>query len=209
MLPAPSRPGPDATVHRFGMRRLRTGLPGTLIALCLAPLPLAVTAAQPGVGAGRWVFAVVWLLLWGGLGALMSYALWAGRRTLLAFDAYGVWWWHSPDRYAAVPWQSLAGVGLHWAHKGSARAGRKVMSLELCPYGDVDADDPVLRPLVVRDEPLRPGLPDRRYRIGIPTYSGRRWGRELAASAHARAPHLWFGEHERPYGRPGPVQRTS
>ncbi len=30
MLPAPSRPGPDATVHRFGMRRLRTGLPGTL-----------------------------------------------------------------------------------------------------------------------------------------------------------------------------------
>ncbi|WP_406170655.1 hypothetical protein [Streptomyces sp. NBC_00996] len=210
MFPSPPpHPGPDAAVYRFGMRRLRTGLPGTLIALLLAPLPLVVTAGKGGAGAGQWIFAGVWLLLWGGLGALMTYALWAGRGTLLAFDAYGVWWQHSQERQTVVPWQSLAGVGLYWAHKGNAKAGQKVMSLELCPYGDVDASDPLLKPLVVRDEPLRPGLPDRRYRIRIPMYASRQWGRELAQAAYERAPQLWFGEHERPYGSMRPLQRTS
>jgi hypothetical protein len=210
MFPSPPpHPAPDAAVFRFGMRRLRTGLPGTLIALCLAPLPLVVTAGKGGAGVGQWVFAGVWLLLWGGLGLLMTYALWAGRGTLLAFDAYGVWWRHSRERHAVVPWQSLAGVGLYWAHKGNAKAGQKIMSLELCPYGEVDTADPLLKRLVAQDQPLRPGLPDRRYRIGIPLYASRRWGRELAAAAYDRAPHLWFGEHERPYGYMGALQRTS
>lgn len=201
--PPPAHPAPDATVYRFGMRRLRTGLPGTLIALCLAPLPLVVTAAKGGAGVGQWIFAGVWLLLLGGLGVLMAYVLWTRRGTLLAFDAYGVWWRHSRERQTVVPWQSLAGVGLYWAHKGNARAGQKIMSLELCPYGDVDDADPLLKPLVVRDQPPRPGLPDRRYRIAIPMFASRRWGRELAAAAYARAPQLWFGEHERPYGYMG------
>ncbi|MEU8977747.1 hypothetical protein ACFVXW_21030 [Streptomyces sp. NPDC058251] len=205
--PSPLHPGPDATVYRFGMRRLRTGLPGTLIALLLAPLPLVVTAGKGGAGVGQWIFAGVWLLLWGGLGVLMACALWAGRGTLLAFDAHGVWWRHSQERQTVVPWQSLAGVGLYWAHKGSAKAGQKIMSLELCPYGDVDDADPVLKPLIVRDQPLRPGLPDRRYRIGVPMYAGRRWGRELAQAAYERAPQLWFGEHERPYGYMGVLRR--
>ena len=207
-IPTPAGPAPDATVYRLGRRRLRTGLPGTLIMVVAGPLPLVLTAAKGGGSVGSWVFGGVWLLLVGGLGVLMAWALWAGRGSLLAFDAYGVWWRPRGSRQAVLPWQSLAGVGLYWASKGDAKSGHKVMSLELCPYGDVNEADPVLKPLVVQYQPLRPGLPERRYRIAIPMYASRAWGRELAGAAYARAPQLWFGEHEQPSDYMSPLRSS-
>ncbi|MFJ9847885.1 hypothetical protein [Streptomyces sp. NPDC101150] len=98
-------------------------------------------------------------------------------------------------RQNVIAWRSLAAVGLHWTPaKGSAS-----YTLELCPDGLIDRDDPVLWPMVRDDEPLRPGLPRLRYRLGA---NGDR--REPLVEAVQRyAPHLWFGETERERGYGG------
>ncbi|MFD3377614.1 MULTISPECIES: hypothetical protein [unclassified Streptomyces] len=195
-LPAPPSPAPDATVFRFGMRQLRTGLPGSVFLLSLGMLPLVIGTVQGGQRTGSWILGGVWLLLLGGLALQIARTLWVGRSARLVLEAYGAWWWHSREQYAVIPWASLAGVGVYWASKGDTKNGRKIMSLELCPFDDVPPSDPLLASLMVPAEALRRGLPEHRYRLTIPMPASRR---DLAAAAQARAPHLWFGEHERPY----------
>jgi len=40
-------------------------------------------------------------------------------------------------------------------------------------------------------------------------YASRAWGRELAQAAYARAPQLWFGEHEQPSDYMRPARRVN
>jgi hypothetical protein len=188
------------------MRQLRTGLPGSVFLLCLGLLPLVIGAVQGGQRTGSWILGGVWLLLLGGLALQIARTLWVGRSTRLVLDAYGAWWWHGREQHAVIPWASLAGVGVYWASRGDTKNGRKIMSLELCPSDDVPPSDPPLRSLMVPAEALRPGLPEHRYRLAIPTPASRR---ELAAAAQAHAPHLWFGEHERSYDYLGPLRNVS
>ncbi|SER82777.1 hypothetical protein SAMN05421870_104442 [Streptomyces qinglanensis] len=95
-----------------------------------------------------------------------------------------------------IPWRTLAGAGLWTSPMGR---GGMIHSLELCPEGAIDRDDPLLWRLVRDEEPLRPGLPRLRYRV--PLTSGSR--HEVVAAVRRFAPRLWFGESERAPGHIG------
>ncbi|MGP8296656.1 hypothetical protein ACTPOK_01505 [Streptomyces inhibens] len=45
-----------------------------------------------------------------------------------------------------------------------------------------------------------PGVPERRYRIGVPTFATRHYGGALIEAARSRAADRWFGKHERSLG---------
>ncbi|WP_433450475.1 hypothetical protein ACQPXS_18680 [Streptomyces sp. CA-142005] len=110
---------------------------------------------------------------------------WADRKVALAFDATGMWWLHG-DRSAFVAWDTLAAVGIYCV---TNRAGRAVdRTLELCPRGEIDPDDPLLWRMIREAEPRSAGHPRLRYRIeldGVPHAEEvcRRWV----------PPGLWFG----------------
>ncbi|MFI8994911.1 hypothetical protein [Streptomyces sp. NPDC053542] len=216
----PAAPAPDAAVFPFGKQRNRSTLRGGIWALLLAvALPLACVAYEYGVGA--WIFAVLWFLVFGAVGAGTIWAGWVDRHAYLAFDATGVWWLHDRKERVngVIPWASLEAAELIRCpqrpeprgqtrktapgQKGTgSRPGPRLMSLELFPTGGVDADDPVLAPLIARDQdPARPPhVPEQRYRIGIPVFATRHYGSALVAAARSHAGGLWSGEYERPAG---------
>ncbi|MDI3406342.1 hypothetical protein [Streptomyces cavernicola] len=189
-MSSPYGPAPTATVVNLGSPRPR--IPGTAYILLGAA---ALLVGGPALG-GAWGVALFVLGVIAGFGgAGMFRAELADRRApdpLLSFDEAGVW---LQNRHGAghIPWNSLAAVGFHWAPgKGDART----YTLELCPAGEIDRDHPALWTMVRDDEPLRPGLPRLRYRIGAN-------GDRLAPMRHAvgtYAPHLYFGETERERG---------
>ncbi|UKY47698.1 hypothetical protein [Streptomyces inhibens] len=198
MLPERS-PAPDAAMFRFGKQRMRQTMRGAIAAFVFAlSMPIACVVYEYGVG--TWVFAVLWFLVLGAVGAFMAWAGWADREAYLAFDATGVWWLHNKTAHAVVPWASLDGVGLFRCPQGTDNSPHKLVSLELCPVGGVNEDDPALSPLIVQDRSGVPGVPDRRYRIGVPVFATRHYGGALIEAARSRAADLWFGEHERPLG---------
>ncbi|MEU8917813.1 hypothetical protein [Streptomyces nigrescens] len=199
MLPGRT-PAPDAAMFRFGKQRMRRTLPGAVAGLVLA-LSMPVACAVHGYGVGAWVFAVIWFLALGAVGVLMAWVGWGDRDAYLAFDATGVWWWHDKTTHAVIPWDTLDAVGLFWCHQRPDNSGHRLVSLELCPAGGVkEPQDPALAPLFVQERAGVAGVPDRRYRIGIPAFAIRHYGNELIDAARSRAAHRWFGEHERPAG---------
>ncbi|MFH8573551.1 hypothetical protein [Streptomyces sp. NPDC017993] len=192
-----SSPAPDAALFNFGKRRMRATMRGAIAAFVLAlAVPIAGVVHQYGFG--TWVFAVIWFLVLGAVGAAMAWAGWADRHAYLAFDATGVWL-HKQTAHAVIPWASLEAAGLFWCPQGEG-SGKRLVSLELCPAGGVDERDPALSPLIVHDEPNLPGVADRRYRIGIPAFALRVYGPKLIDAARSGAGPLWFGEHERSSG---------
>ncbi|MFC6062163.1 hypothetical protein [Streptomyces ochraceiscleroticus] len=218
--PLSAAPAPDAAVFPFGKQRNRATLRGGIPAVLLA-IALPIAGVVRGYGVGAWIFTVLWFLALGAAGAWMIRVGWVDRHAYLAFDATGVWWLH--DRKARVngviPWASLDAAGLIRCaqrpepqgqarktdpkQKGTeSRPGPRLMSLELFPTGGVDADEPVLAPLIARDQdPSRPAhLPEQRYRIGVPVFATRHYGSAVVAAARSHAGDRWFGEHERPAG---------
>ncbi|MEU8686026.1 hypothetical protein [Streptomyces sp. NPDC048611] len=198
MLPGRA-PAPDAAMFPFGKQRMRRTLPGAVAALVLGIL-LPVSCAVYGYGVGTWVFAVIWFLVFGLAGVVMAWAVWGDRDAYLAFDATGVWWWHDKSAHAVMPWDALETVGLFWC-PGPGNPGRRLVSLELCPAGGVpEPQEPELAPLFVEEQAGLAGIPDRRYRIGLPVFAVRHYGGALIEAARSGAAHRWVGEHERPAG---------
>ncbi|MDF4252539.1 hypothetical protein [Streptomyces sp. WMMB303] len=138
---------------------------------------------------------IVVLLLFGSFGALTFRSVWKGRHTVVSVDAAGVWL-SDANGQNVIPWQALAGVSLWSSPMGR---GGMIHSLELCPEGAIDRDDPVLRRLIRDEEPLRPGLPRLRYRVPL-TFGTHH---EVVAAVRRFAPRLWSGESERPPGHIG------
>ncbi|MFJ9863656.1 hypothetical protein [Streptomyces sp. NPDC101165] len=177
------RPDPDATVVRYGLRWLLWTLPLVVLLGGVGVLGLLVLIDQ-----GFHVVALVCLLglVWSGF-ALRTVLRWRGLVT--ALDANGFWVLRH-GKAVLIPWDSLAGVGLHWTRVGR----RLVHTVELCPRGDIDRDDPLLREFVRDTAPLREGLPRLRYRLDVRHFFSvydralRRWA----------PPELWFGRVEQP-----------
>ncbi|MFI1092112.1 hypothetical protein [Streptomyces sp. NPDC020917] len=158
-------PSEDATVIRYGKRRFL----GFLIVVPLVGLTGTASVAM-GMGAADdpvlWVFSTVFGLLC--VGILVNLVLrWRRRNVVLAFDATG-FWWTDGGRSALVEWNALAAVALYCYPRGSVMV---VGTLELCPRGEIDPDDPLLWRTVRDVDPPQPGLARLRYRIpmeGVP-----------------------------------------
>ncbi|MFI6464349.1 hypothetical protein [Streptomyces sp. NPDC050538] len=173
-------PAPDATFIRYGLRRFLWVLSAVLIIVVVSVGGL-VNVLVTGKAGG-------WFLVPLGLFAWLLRKPWRQRHKVTALDASG-FWLLSGKQAALIPWDSLAGVGIYWG-----RANKTIYySLELCPLGETDGDDPLLGPLVREAEPLRPGLPRHRYRLDISD----------SFPVHEKAllrwvpAELWFGREER------------
>lgn len=115
-----------------------------------------------------------------------------------ALDSTGFWWIRGRET-ALVRWDSLAGVGIYWARSGR----RLVCTVELCPREEIDRDDPLLWPYVRDADPLRPGLPEVRYRIDV-----RDLHEAYEEALRQWAPDLWFGREEQPASYAGDPDRA-
>ncbi|WP_431042456.1 hypothetical protein ACQUSR_11405 [Streptomyces sp. P1-3] len=193
-MPTPSAPAPDATQVPLGTHHLRGTLPMSLTLTVLGGGGVAgvCTALVSHHAAGQVVGGLFGLAILGFLaffGVTMTAAAWQGRGAVVYVDGTGLWL-HNQHGGALIRWDSLAGVGVFWSKAGR---GATQYSIELCPLGPIDRDHPVLWPLVRDEEPLRPGLPRLRYRLGV----RKRSGRVLDPAIQARVPHLWFGTVER------------
>ncbi|WP_181512704.1 MULTISPECIES: hypothetical protein [unclassified Streptomyces] len=197
-------PAPTATVVRTGQRNAVRMVPLGIVLTAVGLLALfAGVVIIAGLGDGeprlKGIGGIVvgLLVLFIGVTSLMS--SWASRRSTVSIDRTGLWVSDGKARNV-IPWHTLAGVGLHWSTFGR---GAKVYSIELCPSGPIDRDDPVLWPLVRDEEPLRPNLPRLRYRLPVPPSS-----RDAVVTAiRAQVPHLWLGEAEREPGHIGAPDR--
>ncbi|MEE1835122.1 hypothetical protein [Streptomyces sp. SP17KL33] len=178
MIPGEA-PAADATVVRYGLRRLLWSLlfvPVTLVSGGLGVVEAVYGRDRDGLFA---VWGPVLFIMMALLFAVPVVSTWRARHWVMAFDATGFWWIRGKE-IALIPWDSLAGVGIYWTSQ--------LFTVELCPRGEIDRDDPLLWQFVRDTEPLRPGLPRLRYRIRLPNaptpyeQALRRW-----------APELWFG----------------
>ncbi|MER5380065.1 hypothetical protein ABT040_07250 [Streptomyces sp. NPDC002688] len=182
-------PDDDATVLRYGMRRLLWALPFVVLFVAIGALGLWVAVPPEGTASG-WMLAPM-----GVIGVTLFVFRWRARRWTTAFDSNGFWWMRGGE-IALIRWESLAGAGIHWA-RGSKSV---VFTLELCPKDEIDRDDPLLWKFVRDADPVRPGLPRLRYRIDV-TDSHKAHEKAL----RQWAPELWLGRKEQPWsylGRP-------
>ncbi|OEU96923.1 hypothetical protein [Streptomyces oceani] len=205
--PWPSGPAPDASVVPLGRNRVLLTLPAVVLLLAPGGAGLfgawAAATGQPSVPSndvGTWA-GIVFLLALGVLGAAVLLAVWRVRHQRLVADDTGLWLLDG-RRHGLVPWASLAGAGLYW----SRMRWIKAYTLELCPSVPVRTDDPVLWSFVRDAEPLRPGLPDTRYRVPVPP--GTREAVERLVRPRV-APSVWFGEVEQAVGYGGRPARTA
>ncbi|UGY93925.1 hypothetical protein [Streptomyces gobiensis] len=167
--------------------------------LGVAGTVLVSTGNQQGEStAGGYVGLIVMLAL-GALGVFFLIPIWKGRRIMVSIDHTGLWF-HNGTAQNVISWHTLAGVGLYWSEFGRRS---KLYSLELCPNGPIDRDDPVLWGLVRDEEPPHPTLPRLRYRLPLTaaTY------RPVVAAVQQYVPQLWLGESQRESGHIGVPDR--
>ncbi|MFE7171804.1 hypothetical protein [Streptomyces sp. NPDC057616] len=188
-----SRPAPDATLLRYGLRRLLYALPFDLMAMGFGVAGIWLVVRVGHLPVRGWL-CVGLMVGMGLLGVLQFVLRWRGRRWVTVFDATGLWWIRG-DQAAVIRWDSLAGVGIYWARGG--RTGK--FSVELCPGQEIDRDDPLLWRFVRDADPLRPGLPRLRYRIDVGD-SHQAYEKALRRWA---PPGLWFGRKEQPVSYAG------
>lgn len=194
-------PAPTATLIRMGRSAARTQVPvgvGCTVAGAFAALGgVAVMAGpngkEPNPGG---IAGVIIGLLIGFLGVTFLTSSWKSRHTFLCVDETGLWI-SNPGGQKVIPWDTLAGVGLHWSKTGSRPV--KHYSVELFPSGPIDRDHPVLWAMVRDEEPLRPDLPRLRYRL----VANGGFREPLVAAIQQYVPHLWLGESERERGHLG------
>ncbi|MFD1272581.1 hypothetical protein ACFQ51_14260 [Streptomyces kaempferi] len=186
----------DATVLRYGLRRLLLSLPIVVVCLGGGWTGLWFAFRDDGIGAG-WI-PLAMLMAMGVGGLILFVTRWRARRWVTAFDSTGFWWMRGKEA-ALIRWDSLAGAGMYWARTSN----RAVFTVELCPHGEMDRDDPLLWKFVRDTEPLRPGLPRLRYRIDVGD------SHKAYEKAFVRwAPELWFGRKEQPMSYPGQPDET-
>ncbi|MFF5482347.1 hypothetical protein ACFY5C_34295 [Streptomyces sp. NPDC012935] len=120
------------------------------------------------------------------------------RRQAVSIDDTGLWLRNSAGQ-SVIRWDTLAAVAVYWSE--TDRSVRQ-SSIELCPSGPIDRDDPVLWGLVRNEEPIRTGLPRLRYRFAT-TGEYARHREPLVEAIRKYAPHLWLGETQREPGHCG------
>lgn len=189
-------PDEDATVLRYGMRRLLWALPVVAVLVAAGVTGVWLAVRDDGIGAG-WIPLGMMLVLGVG-GVVLFVSRWRARRWITAFDSTGFWWMRGKE-IALIRWDSLAGVGIYWA-RGSKTV---VFTFELCPKDEIDRDDPLLWKFVRDTDPLRPGLPRLRYRIDV-SNSHKAYEKAL----RQWAPELWFGRREQPLSYVGAPDHT-
>ncbi|MHC5260614.1 hypothetical protein ACYSUO_22260 [Streptomyces sp. UC4497] len=198
--PAPTA---TATVIRTGQRSAAKALP---LGIVLTAVGLLVLFGGVGITVGlgeddpspKGVVGIVMGLLILFVSVTNLISAWVSRSSTVSIDPTGLWVGDGKVR-GVVPWNSLAGVGLHWSKLGRT----KVYSIELCPSGPIDRDDPVLWPLVRDEAPLHPDLPRLRYRLAVPPGS-----RDAVVEViQSYVPQLWLGEAERESGHMGTPDR--
>ncbi|MGI5458462.1 hypothetical protein ACQEWB_35860 [Streptomyces sp. CA-249302] len=200
-------PSPTATVVPTGRRASRRMLPLGIVLTAISVLVLfggiAVTAGLGDDGPNlKGIGGILIGLLIGFIGVTSLIATWSARNSSVSIDHTGLWVSNGKERNV-IPWQGLAGVGLHWSEVGRGRGRVKVYSVELCPSAPIDRDAPVLWPLVRDDAPLHPQLPRLRYRLPVPASTRD----AVVAAIRAQVPQLWFGEYEREAGYMGVPDR--
>lgn len=198
--PAPTA---TATVIRTGQRNAAKVLPFGIVLTAVGLLVLfGGVGITVGLGEGdpspKGVVGVVMglLILFVSVTSLIS--AWVSRSSTVSIDPTGLWVSDGKVR-GVVPWDALAGVGLHWSKLGRT----KVYSIELFPSGPIDRDDPVLWPLVRDEAPLHPDLPRLRYRLPVPPGSRD----AVVAAIQSYVPQLCLGEAERESGHMGKPDR--
>jgi hypothetical protein len=176
------------------------GLPCSVLLIALGAVGVfgavvIATGNQKGESTVAGFAGLVFMLALGVAGVFLFIANWANRNTRILVDHTGLWV-DSGRLRNVIPWQSLAGVGLHWSKFGRSQ---KLYSLELFPTGPIDRDDPVLWTLVRDEEPLHPDLPRLRYRVPFPTG----FQEQVVTAVQQYVPHIWLGESERAEGHIG------
>ena len=204
-FPGELSPSPTATVVPTGRRSSRRMIPLGIVLTAISALVLfGGTAVTAGLGDDapnpKGIGGIAMGLFMGFIGVTSLIAAWSARHSSVSVDHMGLWVSNGRAQNV-VPWQSLAGVGLHWSKMG--RGGVKVYSIELCPNAPIDRDDPVLWPLVRDEEPLHPTLPRLRYRLPVPASSRV----PLVDAIQQQVPHLWLGVTEREAGYMGVPDR--
>ncbi|MFG2554064.1 hypothetical protein [Streptomyces sp. NPDC048581] len=198
----PHGPAPTATVIHHARRVARQGLVlgGIFMAVGVLFVVLAVviTAGLNGndpqpAGLAALLFATI-----GYSGFKLFRSALALRPQAVSIDDTGLWLRNSAGQNV-IRWDNLAGVAVHWSENDR---GVRQYSIELCPSGPIDRDDPVLWGLVRDDEPISPGLPRLRYRFAT-TGEYARYREPLVAEIRKCAPHLWRGEMQREPGHCG------
>ncbi|WP_406196376.1 hypothetical protein OG920_15155 [Streptomyces europaeiscabiei] len=187
-------PAADATILRFGLRRFLSLLPFGLIVLNAGGFGVMAVVrglSRDGILGTGWVGVL--LMLVAVAFAIPVVSSWRTRRWMMAFDATGFWWIRGKE-IALIRWDSLAGVGIYY---------HRTFTVELCPRGEIDRDDPLLWQFVRDTEPLRPGLPRLRYRIHLP-HSFKPYEKALSQWA----PELWFGLVAQPLPYAGQPDRA-
>ncbi|AZQ35917.1 hypothetical protein EJ357_22555 [Streptomyces cyaneochromogenes] len=198
----PAAPAPTATVISYAQRITRKGLVlgGIFMAMGVLFVVLAViiTAGLNGndpqpVGLVALLFATI-----GYSGLKLFRSALALRPQSVSIDDTGLWLRNSAGQNV-IRWDNLAGVAVHWSENDR---NVRQYSIELCPSGPIDRDDPVLWGLVRDDEPLTPGLPRLRYRF-VTSGEYARYRGPLVEAIRNYAPHLWLGETQREPGHCG------
>ncbi|MFF4509209.1 hypothetical protein [Streptomyces sp. NPDC001401] len=198
-------PSPTATVVPTGRRASRRMVPLGIVLTAISALVLfggiVITAGlEGGEPNPKGIGGIALGLFMGFIGVTSLITTWSAPHSSVSVDHLGLWVSNGRAQNV-IPWQSLAGVGLHWSKMG--RGGVKVYSVELCPNVPVDRDDPVLWPLVRDEEPLHPTLPRLRYRLPVPASSQA----ALVTAIQQQVPQLWLGETEREAGYMGVPDR--
>lgn len=193
------RPAQDATILRYGLRRLLHGLVFDVVAICFGVAGIWMVLKDGDLRVAGWT-CVAALLSGGAVGVVQVVLHWRGRRWVTAFDATGFWWTRGKEA-AVIRWDSLAGVGIYWARRGNAT----VHTVELCPSQEIDRDDPLLWRFIRDTDPVRSGLPRLRYRVSVGD-SHQAYEKALRQWA---PPELWFGRKEQPASYRGKPARTT
>lgn len=195
-------PSPTATVVRTGGAQVRGAIRyGSLllvIAVGLALYTLLLAGGLTGREPNPWILpGLVIPCLIGIPGVNLIQRARRKQRTFVAVDGTGLWL-HNREGRGLIRWDTLAALVVQRSTGDNGTLASTTRSLDLCPKGIVDRDEPVLWVLVRDEEPFRPGGPRLRYRMFGPAGS---MMDPLIDAVRQHAPDsLWAGEFEREPG---------
>ncbi|MGW0736242.1 hypothetical protein [Streptomyces sp. NPDC002851] len=198
--PSTPAPSPNATVIKTGRGSALKAVPCAVIAIAIGIVGIfgavvVATGNQKGESSVSGYAGVLFMIVIGVFGVCVLIPVWSDRKTRVLVDQTGLWL-QKGQLQNVIPWHTLAGVGLYWSNFGK---GTKIYSLELCPSGPIDRDDPTLWALVRDEDPIHPHLPRLRYRLPLTAANQR----SVVAAVYQYVPNLWLGESQRPEGHIG------
>ncbi|UXY22291.1 hypothetical protein N8I84_29035 [Streptomyces cynarae] len=134
-IPGDLSTSPTATVVPTGRPTARRLITLGIVLTAISALVLfggVVMAAGLGDGGPnpKGIAGIVIGLFMGFIGVMSLITTWSARHAGVSVDHRELWVGNGKAQNV-IPWQSLAGLGLHWSKVG--KRGLKVYSIELCP----------------------------------------------------------------------------